>query len=625
MKARRVVLPFVEPLSRRQRVTSSRHFLRRLAELAKYFASTSDATIILDFFDTNPFPKFVTAQRFITLLKKQAGRRHPIILANVTPELLVSVAQPFLANTPVLTGFAVWLVIGTDGAWRCLSSLPQTVADALIHVIRNGSYPIRDLLDRVGADETVRQMLMAACDANPSLFRYKSRDESIHLAFDLVAVLEDLLRYERKRLSDVVARRVIAPGHFLLPSGLHAEAIVQTFTLPQDEVLFGRVCAQVARYIWAAAPDVLLTFSNTSFLIAERLRALGGFGVVHTFGYPKPRPRYEDRLRAKQRVVILADIYSTGASLNHLRRLVLAAGAVIEATIVVADAHGGAARDGVSGLFRFRTRATAPAHCRLCRAGKRLQPVDPYSCLPYSPPNIHRRTATLSQEVFWRLVREHDAVHIGHRLMNGTHFDVFFEMRKVLRNAEARRTLAAAAMANRPPHVDMIACPKNEGALLLASAIGEYLERQGGTAPLIVTTSRDHAHKLFVLPKLLRSRAKGASVLVVDDGANTGETLLGLHFALKGVGAALIRYVVCLDRLVGADEECVSALLGSSYEPLFRVPIPAYRAWDCPVCIRNAEQDYQATTSAARDWALAVRTGERIDLPDDVYPYGGKA
>jgi orotate phosphoribosyltransferase len=623
MRSRPVVLPFAGPVRRHKQVTSSRHFLLSISALAKRLAAAHEATVIVDFFETNPFPKLTTAQRFIALLTKQNSRRKPIILANVTPELFVSLAQAFLANTPVLTGFAVWPVIATDGSWRCLSALPGAIPSALAEVVRETGCSVGDLADRFALSESERQILIATCDANPNVFRYKAHDNTIHSVFRVADILDALLRYERKRLGDTVARRVIASGHFLLPSGLHADAIVQTYVLLQDPMLFSLVCTQIARHIWAAGPDVVMTFSNTSFLVAERLRRQQPFAIIHTFGYPAPRPRHGDHIREGQRVVILADIYSTGASLNHLRRLVVERGGSVAATIVVADAHGQANRDGVTSLFAFKVHTVTPGRCRRCRTNEPLEPVDPYSCLPYAPSRATIRLALLSQAIFWRLVRDHDAVRVGHRLLNGSHFDVFFEMRKVLRDQAARRELAAAAMANLPPVVDIITCPKNEGALLLASAVAEYLEHQRGTQPIVITASRDHANKKFVFPKLLHKRARGATILVLDDGANTGETLLGMHVALRDAGAASLHYLVCIDRLVGSDAEVVNAVLGRSVQALFHVPIPVYRAWDCPVCIRNAEQAYQPE-SGARNWALRMRTGEPTLLPDDVSSYGSE-
>ena len=80
---------------------------------------------------------------------------------------------------------------------------------------------------------------------------------------------------------------------------------------------------------------------------------------------------------------------------------------------------------------------------------------------------------------------------------------------------------------------------------------------------------------------------RGKRALVVDDGANFGDTLVGMYFALESYHPAQVEFCVFVDRLTPVSRKKVSAILGQrncSLTSLFYLPIPAYHKQDCPIC-----------------------------------------
>lgn len=365
----------------------------------------------------------------------------------------------------------------------------------------------------------------------------------------------------------------------------------------------------------------MVTNSIASFLIGERLRSHPEYRVIHAFGYPFPRPRYGEEYRAGEAVFVLADIYSTGVSINHLRRQILTARAEPVDSFALVDAHGGAAKDGVRSAVELHIPLVETSPDDPTSRHELL--LDPFSCLPFSVGGDRRvETGLLDQRFFWRIATEKKALSQGHYVYNGGHFSLFVETRLILRDRNLLRDFVSRSLLAVGQRFDLILCPKNEGALLFAKAVQDYiLDTLACRPPELIPVARDHERKLFRLPQPLRGQSEAPSVLLVDDGANTGQTLAGLYFAAEILRPRRLRAVVFLDRLVGTDRQIIRRLLGNKYKPVFHLPIPVYREWDCPVCI-SAESQFHYSGGERSGAALTLRAGPPRALSEETEHIG---
>ena len=129
-------------------------------------------------------------------------------------------------------------------------------------------------------------------------------------------------------------------GHFLLKSGRHSGRYLEKFAVLQHPSLGVEICRRFAEALAPFSPSVVVGPTTGGVLLAfETARQLGG-GVRGIFAEPVEGGRLLRRgwkLSAADRVVLVDDILTTGASLLETADAVRAAGLEPLAATVIVD------------------------------------------------------------------------------------------------------------------------------------------------------------------------------------------------------------------------------------------------------------------------------------------------
>jgi orotate phosphoribosyltransferase len=129
-------------------------------------------------------------------------------------------------------------------------------------------------------------------------------------------------------------------GHFLLKSGRHSARYLEKFAVLQHPALGVEICRRFATALAPFSPTLVVGPTTGGVLLAfETARQLGG-GTRGIFAEPVEAGRALRRgweISADERVVLVDDILTTGASLLETADAVRAAGAEPLAAAVIVD------------------------------------------------------------------------------------------------------------------------------------------------------------------------------------------------------------------------------------------------------------------------------------------------
>lgn len=178
------------------------------------------------------------------------------------------------------------------------------------------------------------------------------------------------------------AAGALRTGHFLLKSGRHSDRYLEKFAVlqyPSRAVEIGRRMAEVL----AAYRPTLVVGPTTggvllAFEVARQLEAGLGREVRGVFAEPLERGvrglRRGWPVAADERVVLVDDILTSGASLRETVAAVQAAGAAPLAAAVIVDRSSGPLDLGcpLHALGRIEIASWDAAACELCAAGQPL-------------------------------------------------------------------------------------------------------------------------------------------------------------------------------------------------------------------------------------------------------------
>lgn len=164
-------------------------------------------------------------------------------------------------------------------------------------------------------------------------------------------------------------------GHFVLKSGRHAGRYLEKFLVLQHPAIGVELCRRFAAALAPHEPTLVIGPTTGGVLLAfETARQLGG-PVRAAFAEPVERGRRALRrgwpVAPNERVVVVDDILTTGASLVETLDAVRAAGVEPLAVSVIVDRSVAPVQLGVPvhALGRIEIPSWEPASCELCRAG----------------------------------------------------------------------------------------------------------------------------------------------------------------------------------------------------------------------------------------------------------------
>lgn len=194
---------------------------------------------------------------------------------------------------------------------------------------------------------------MTGADASASL-----RDASVESLFERSGALLD--------------------GHFVLKSGRHAGRYVEKFLVLQHPAVGAELCRRFAAALAPHAPTLVVGPTTGGVLLSfETARQLGG-SVRAAFAEPVSGGRALRRgwpLTPDERVVLVDDILTTGASLVETIEAVRAAGVEPLAAAVIVDRSVAPVELGLPlhALGRFEVPSWEAVNCPLCADGVPLR------------------------------------------------------------------------------------------------------------------------------------------------------------------------------------------------------------------------------------------------------------
>jgi orotate phosphoribosyltransferase len=168
-------------------------------------------------------------------------------------------------------------------------------------------------------------------------------------------------------------------GHFLLKSGRHAGRYLEKFLVLQHPAIGVELCRRFAEVLAPYSPTLVVGPTTGGVLLSfETARQLGG-GVRAAFAEPVDEGGRALRrgwpVAADERVVLVDDILTTGASLMETVKAVRAAGVEPVAAAVIVDRSTGPSGLGVAlhALGRIEIPSWAADACALCATGLPLR------------------------------------------------------------------------------------------------------------------------------------------------------------------------------------------------------------------------------------------------------------
>lgn len=164
-------------------------------------------------------------------------------------------------------------------------------------------------------------------------------------------------------------------GHFVLKSGRHAGRYLEKFLVLQHPAIGVELCRRLAEAVAPAAPSLVVGPTTGGVLLSfETARQLGG-SVRAAFAEPVGHGRRALRrgwpVAESERVVVVDDILTTGASLTETLDAVRAAGVEPLAAAVIVDRSVAPVDLGLPlhAIGRFEIPSWEAAACELCAAG----------------------------------------------------------------------------------------------------------------------------------------------------------------------------------------------------------------------------------------------------------------
>ena len=173
-------------------------------------------------------------------------------------------------------------------------------------------------------------------------------------------------------------RGALLQGHFLLSSGLHSARYLQCARVLMEPVLATRLgealAARLRPLLGAVAPRAVVAPALGGVLVAHEVaRALGCVGLFTERQDGAMTLRRGFALEAKDPVVVVEDVITTGGSTREVLDAVGARGASVLAVGSLVDRSGGAVDLGVPyrSLLELVVEAYPAEACPLCAQGSR--------------------------------------------------------------------------------------------------------------------------------------------------------------------------------------------------------------------------------------------------------------
>jgi orotate phosphoribosyltransferase len=162
-------------------------------------------------------------------------------------------------------------------------------------------------------------------------------------------------------------------GHFRLSSGLHSPGYLQSALVLQHPADAASLGLALATRATALRPTVVLSPALGGIIIGQEVgRALGVRAIfAERSGGADLTLRRGFTLDARDRVLVVEDVFTTGKSTRETMEVARAAGATVVGAAAIVDRSGGTLEFGVPyyAVIQLSVPAYDPDACPLCKQG----------------------------------------------------------------------------------------------------------------------------------------------------------------------------------------------------------------------------------------------------------------
>jgi len=398
----------------------------------------------------------------------------------------------------------------------------------------------------------------------------------------------------------------ITKDHIEMCPNTHSEEYIEAIRFIEDQHLIERIARQLYTMIKPSVGGLqcIVTFGDPGAILALAFRALlrshgKELPYVVFENEESPSPIYPEHLEGK-RILMLFDVICPGGLLERICRRIESEGGIINeiATVVSINVpQKGRYIDQIHRLCEYTFVTLTPDLCKDCINKDVPKKPDPYlktvRPVPYQEPvSFMDVLDEYGDEVieFWGMVDKAGALRKHVRIIDKDRHYFFyvdtysiFKMREHM--ASILETLSrkmAESIEDFPKRLTLLH-PPNLSAQLLAEELRRFWSNQKGMQrisypqDIYVVSAFSEQGKLKVHERndtLIRGR-----IFILDDGANTGNTLRSLIGIASRDDVERIDACIFDDRLSPEERTSLNRLLAvkkGKLTSLFEVPIPTY-------------------------------------------------
>lgn len=481
----------------------------------------------------------------------------------------------------------------------------------------------QELLD-AGVDAKGFRSMSSRTD-EPALLYWREASQE----FVGVDVLGILTRDVRNRLSSALRDdQTVLHGHFLMPSaGHHAETYIDVSVLLQEPEYRWLLAREMGRMILSSGATCVVSCSPTGVLLASLVAdSLAGVRLITLdYSYKEAEAAFHRaRLIPGERVALVTDVVLTGRLVGKMRRAVLAAGAAPVLTVAVINAQAGSATEDIRWLLRRPVEIWSPLTCPACEDVKPLTHIMEFSLANDTAAEIRTNHRMERNWAFWTAAHGTQALR-SHVATGDRHYLYYVDTAALLSEQSNRRMVEESSLA---PFVDKslaggeidtvlsVGDLHNEAAQPLAVAVARRLgsTETAGQDVKIVTAQRVSRSEFTVGTSASAHLSAAKGIIVVDDGANTSETISDILGWLKRFEAPVRGIYFLLNRLTPnqlSHLRSTAATQDIVLGDFFWLGIPVTDESSCPMCRRERFQRENVLPSAT---SHSLRTFVLSDL-----------
>lgn len=404
--------------------------------------------------------------------------------------------------------------------------------------------------------------------------------------------------------------------HYQLPSGKHSDKYIESRLLFQDYSFMNSVAKEGKIRFAGKNIDVLYSYSlpgqTVCAYLMEKIEGIDRYVIGKN--YLEPEPVFGTDICKGERVLIVTDVIGTGGliekMIEHVKSKegeVVGIFAVIDTRIK--DKGKDIAGKKVEALFFEEIEKYNSEECSVCKEKKKeLIEINQLTLAPEIVYEKFEEVYKLQEEQhiknleygeqrslkqereFWEMADNCNAVDLGHFVRDEHHYCYYINTHKILGNEENRKGLkqyiAAEICEHLPHNIEVILHPENYGSSAISQIFSNLLPQKPDLVTAIrkVGSEYDFSYaRAYEISIASKHFLEGKNILVVDDGTNTGNTLLTLYGLIARYGGRCVGMYVMINRLDHALYEAFRETYSCFY-PHYTLNLPVYDAGTCPLC-----------------------------------------